>query len=227
MHYNCLIVDDESELAEATCEYFNMFEVSSRYVTNADACLNELNNNQVDLMLLDINLKDESGFELCKTIREKYQIPILFISARTSDDDVIIALNIGGDDYIKKPYSLSILLAKVKIILRRFCANSSNTEHDTYDDGYLKVDFTAGIVYVEDHEIQLKSMEYKLLTYLVKNRGRIIPKDELFENVWHDCVTSDVTLNVHIRYLRKKIEIDSNNPEYIKTSWGRGYIFSK
>ena len=116
MHYNCLIVDDEKELAEATSEYFNMFDVKTHFVVSASECREFLKQNEIDMMLLDINLKDGSGFELCKQIRENSQIPILFISARQSDDDVLIALNIGGDDYIKKPYSLSVLHEKVKIV---------------------------------------------------------------------------------------------------------------
>lgn len=226
MHYNCLIVDDEEALAQATCEYFNLFEVRTIYVTNAEDCMKVLKTHTVDVMLLDINLKQSSGFELCKKIRKEYQIPILFISARTSDDDVIIALNIGGDDYVKKPYSLSILLAKVKIMLKRYCANNIETKEDFYDDGYLKIDFTKGMVFINEQAISLKAMEYKLLTYLVKNKGRVIPKDELFENVWEDCITGDGTLNVHIRYLREKIELNPNDPVYIKTVWGRGYQFN-
>ena len=118
MHYNCLIVDDETDLAKMTAEYFNMFEVSSAYAESADACFEFLQNNTVDLILLDINLGDGSGFDVCKKIREEKQLPILFISARQSDDDVLVALSVGGDDYVKKPYSLSVLLAKVKVNLK-------------------------------------------------------------------------------------------------------------
>ena len=119
MDVQCLIVDDEVELAQMTCEYFEMFGVSCKYVESAQECLTFLAENTVGLILLDINLVNESGFSLCKKIRETLDIPILFISARDSDSDVLIALNIGGDDYIKKPYSLSVLLAKVQVVLKR------------------------------------------------------------------------------------------------------------
>lgn len=119
MHYNCLIVDDEIELSKMTAEYFQMFDISTAYVSSAEACYTFLKDNTVDLMLLDINLGDGSGFEVCKKVREELQLPILFISARQGDDDVLIALSIGGDDYIRKPYSMSILLAKVKVNLKR------------------------------------------------------------------------------------------------------------
>lgn len=119
MHYNCLIVDDESELAKMTAEYFMMFDVSTIYVCSAAECYSFLEENTVDLILLDINLGDGSGFEVCRKVREEMSIPILFISARQSDDDVLVALSIGGDDYVKKPYSLSVLLAKVRVNLKR------------------------------------------------------------------------------------------------------------
>ena len=119
MHYNCLIVDDETELAKMTAEYFMMFDVSTAYVSSAAECYAFLEEHEVDLILLDINLGDGSGFEVCRKLREEKSIPILFISARQSDDDVLVALSIGGDDYVKKPYSLSVLLAKVRVNLKR------------------------------------------------------------------------------------------------------------
>ncbi len=119
MHYNCLIVDDETELAKMTAEYFNMFEVKTAYVESGAECFEFLKENTADLILLDINLGDGTGFDVCKKLREEMQLPILFVSARQSDDDVLIALSVGGDDYVKKPYSLSILLAKVKVNLKR------------------------------------------------------------------------------------------------------------
>ncbi|MBQ3918207.1 MAG: response regulator, partial [Oscillospiraceae bacterium] len=119
MHYDCLIVDDEIALSKMTAEYFEMFDVRTQHVDSAASCYAFLKENTADVILLDINLGDGLGFEVCKVIREKYQIPILFISARQSDDDVLIALSVGGDDYVKKPYSLSVLLAKVKVNLKR------------------------------------------------------------------------------------------------------------
>jgi Response regulators consisting of a CheY-like receiver domain and a winged-helix DNA-binding domain len=118
--YKVLIIDDDEVISQSTAEYFNMFDVKTAYVTGYDEAFDFLDKNMVSLLLLDINLGDKSGFELCKKVREDYDMPILFISARTSDDDVLIALNIGGDDYIKKPYTLSILMAKVKTILGRY-----------------------------------------------------------------------------------------------------------
>ncbi|AZS17975.1 response regulator transcription factor [Paenibacillus lutimineralis] len=222
MNYDCLIVDDETVLAETTSEYFNMFEVKSAYVTSAEACEQFLRENETSLILLDINLGDSSGFDLCKRLRQTTQIPILFISARSSDDDVLIALNIGGDDYIQKPYTLSILLAKVKAVLKRYGGNSSPPE--ILEFGQVKIDCALCRVRVDGVDIKLKSLEYKLLCYLVKNKNKVVTKEELFHNVWGDSFTGDGTLNVHIRHLREKIEVNPNEPQYIKTVWGTGYV---
>lgn len=222
MKVDCLVVDDETVLAETTCEYFNMFEVITAYVTSADECEQFLRENETSLILLDINLGDTSGFDLCKRLRQTTQIPILFISARSSDDDVLIALNIGGDDYIQKPYTLSILLAKVKAVLKRYGGNTTSTE--MLEFGQVKIDSLLCRVRVNGVEIKLKTLEYKLICYLARNKNRVVTKDELFKNVWGDSITGDGTLNVHIRHLREKIEINPNDPQYIKTIWGTGYV---
>lgn len=221
MKYDCLIVDDEEMLANSTKEYFNLFGVTTEAVYSYKECLNFLHDNETELILLDINLKDGLGFNLCKEIREKTNIPILFVSARNTDDDKIIALNIGGDDYIEKPYSLGVILAKVKAVLKRF----KKDETKDYNDGHLRIDSINKCVYVDNTLVKLTSLEFKLLTYLVSNAKRLITKEELFKNVWNDGWTSDGTLNVHIRKIREAIEIDPNNPKYIITVWKEGYKF--
>jgi len=223
MKYDCLIVDDEAALSESTCEYFNMFDIKTAWVADTQACLDFFAENETDLILLDINLGNESGFDLCKHLRRTTNIPILFISARTSDDDMLLALNIGGDDYIPKPYSLAVLLAKVKTVLKRY-ANTAQTSQ-AFTCGNFSIDLESGIVLVQGKKIELKAMEYKLLAYLVKNKNRTVPKDELFNKVWEDTFVGDNTLNVHIRHLREKIEENPKEPQYIKTAWGTGYVF--
>lgn len=220
MKYDCLIIDDEKLLADSTAEYFNLFGVSAAAVYTADECRSFLENNTASLLLLDINLGENSGFELCKELREKTQIPILFISARSGDDDKIIALNIGGDDYIEKPCSLGVLLAKVKAVLKRY-----GQESDIYSDDRLKVDFNSKQVTVSGSPAKLTALEFRLLSYLIKNKNRVISKQEIFERVWEDKFTGDGTLNVHIRKIREAIERDPGNPGYIVTVWGDGYKF--
>lgn len=224
LEYDCLIVDDEEALSESTCEFFNMFGVTTRWVADEKSCFEFLQQNKVDLILLDINLGNNSGFAICKKLRTTTNIPILFISARTSEDDVLLALSIGGDDYIQKPYSLSILLAKVKTVLKRSRLNQDNQE-DVIVFGDFTIDFLKEKLMKSEEVIKLKSMEYKLLAYLIKNKNREVSKEELFLKVWQDAITGDGTLNVHIRRLREKIEDDPNNPRYIQTVWGKGYVF--
>ena len=235
MHYNCLIIDDEEELAKMTAEYFRMFDVSTEYVCSAADCYSFFEDNSADLILLDINLGDGSGFDVCKKIRKDLQLPILFISARQSDDDVLVALSIGGDDYVKKPYSLSVLLAKVKVNLKRyeqiksagsaadtaaaFTASAGNADEDTR----FRMDPATMSVVLNGSPISLKAKEYALLDCLYRHKNSIVKKEVLFDEVWGDAFFSDSTLNVHIRKLREKLEEEPNEPKLIKTVWGTGY----
>ena len=226
MHYNCLIVDDETDLAKMTCEYFQLFDVSCIWVETAKECEKVLKEHTVDILLLDINLQEESGFLLCKKIRETSDIPILFISARQSDEDILVALNIGGDDYVKKPYTLSILLAKVKAMLKRvdhkITKESKTAEEKT--SGYIRLNEGTMKVYIGEKEVQLKAKEFKLFSCLFEHKNTIVTKETLFDMVWGDAFFSDGTLNVHIRKLREKIEENPNEPKLIKTIWGTGYM---
>lgn len=135
MRYDCLMIDDEKLLADSTAEYFNLFGVSTAVAYSASECRSFLRENTAELLLLDINLGDGSGFALCKELREKTDVPILFISARTSDDDKIVALHIGGDDYVQKPYSLSVLLAKVKVVLKRYGRSRNREGQEAFEAG--------------------------------------------------------------------------------------------
>ena len=235
--YKVLMIDDDEMIATATSEYFNMFGVKTSYVTSYADAVAFLEKHDVSLLLLDINLGERSGFELCRKIRENYDLPIFFISARTSDDDVLIALNIGGDDYIKKPYTLSILLAKVKAAVARYDRLRDNPHtvrnFQQTEDGLVKL---TGEVYLntnirkivaEGREITLKALEYKLLYYLFANRGKVVSKDDLLRDVWEDEHINEGTIAVHIRHLREKIEADPKEPQLIKTVWGVGYMMEE
>ena len=224
MKYKVLIVDDERELADSTAEYFNMLDLKTCCAYTASETLEFFKENETELILLDINLEDLSGFELCKTLRERTDVPILFISARSSDDDMVIALNIGGDDYITKPYSLSVLYAKVRAVLKRY-ERSSGSTGEVLTFGDLEIDLDGGIVRKSGADIDLTAMEFRLLSYLVENRNKVVDKQDIFDKVWDDSFISDGTLNVHIRHLREKLEEDPNAPVYIKTARGRGYMF--
>ncbi len=247
MHYQCLIVDDEAELAKMTAEYFQMFDVTTAVAESAATCYEFFKDNTAELILLDINLGDGSGFSVCRKLREEYNLPILFISARQSDDDVLAALSIGGDDYIKKPYSLSVLLAKVKVNLKRVgelkaaqaaekaaqgaagtsdgAAKPGSADGSQGDSaGAMTLDPATMSVLRNGERIPLKAKEFALLSCLYEHRNTIVTKEVLFEEVWGDSFYGDGTLNVHIRKLREKLEDDPNAPKMIKTIWGTGYI---
>lgn len=224
MRYDCLIIDDEKLLADSTAEYFNLFGVSTAAVYSISECREFLLRDTASLLLLDINLGDGSGFGLCRELREKTEIPILFISARASDDDKIIAFHIGGDDYVQKPYSLGVLLAKVQAVLKRL-GHRKDVRNAQYSDGRLTVDFQSKQVSVDGNAVKMTALEFKLLSYLIKNENKVVSKQELFEEVWEDRFTGDGTLNVHIRKIREAIERNPGKPEYIITVWGDGYRF--
>ena len=223
MKYDCLIVDDEAMLSENTRDYFNMLGVKTAWVADEKSCLEFFRENDAGVILLDINLGETSGFDLCNHLRKTINAPILFISARKSDDDVLLALSIGGDDYIKKPYSLAILLAKVKAVLKRY--NSKTADTGIVTDGDLQINLGDKSVSLKGNTVILKAMEYKLLAYLIKNKNRVVSKDELFKNVWEDSFSDENTLNVHVRRLREKIEDNPSEPRYIVTVRGKGYVF--
>ncbi|MBR4948024.1 MAG: response regulator transcription factor [Clostridiales bacterium] len=228
MHYSVLIIDDEKELSEYTAKYFNMSGIPAQYALDAASALEFLKDNTCSLILLDINLGDDSGFELCQKIRQTTDIPIFFISARSAEDDMLLALSIGGDDYICKPYSLGVLLAKVKAELKRY-ESTHRSDEKTDDDGTVNigdavVNLKKASITKNGKETPLKAMEYKILVYLLRNSDRVIPKEEIFEKIWDTTFVGDVTLNVHIRHLREKIEDDAGNPRFIKTVWGVGFM---
>ena len=240
MIYQCLIVDDDLTIAENTAEYFNIFDISTAFVTSYDEAISFLEDNEVSLVLLDINLGDRSGFELCKKIRLEFDMPILFISARKSDDDILMALNIGGDDYISKPFSMSILLAKVKAVLNRYekaldvakVAAESVGQSEGVDTSGDRITITDNIfldtsthkLIKDDEETELKVREYNMLLYILNNRGRVVTKDELLKEAWEDEFIGEGTLPVHARRIRKKLEEDPDNPKILKTIWGVGYM---
>lgn len=227
-------MDDETELAKMTAEYLTMFDVTAACVYSATECFDFFKKNTAELVLLDINLGDGSGFQVCKKLREEYDLPILFISARQSDDDVLAALTLGGDDYIKKPYSMSVLLAKVKVNLKRASAlrealsktKGSGENPQTAEQGTVSLTLDPATMSAvrNGEQIPLKAKEFALLNCLYEHRGTIVKKEQLFDEVWGDTFYTDGTLNVHIRKLREKLEDDPNEPKLIKTVWGTGYI---
>ena len=222
MQVDVLMVDDEADLVASTLEYLRAFGLTTEQAGTAEDAVKQLGSTTPRVILLDINLPGMTGLELCRRLRQGDQTPIVFLSARASDDDEIMALSVGGDDYLRKPYSLGVLLAKIRRILERTTAIAPLPG---YDDGHLRFDPQADRFFVDGADLDLTAMEHKLLRHLVLNRERIVTKQELFEQVWGDAFTGDGTLSVHVRRLRTRIEPDLDRPRYIQTLWGRGYLF--
>lgn len=222
MVYDCLIIEDEVPLAENTCKYFNLSGVKTAAVFGIKEYYEFTNENTARMLLLDINLGDGCGYNLCRQIRENEQMPIIFISCMTEEENILLGLSVGGDDFICKPYSLQILLAKVKAMLRRITVGD-DLENISFGD--FQVNITDEAVLKNKEQVPLKRMEKKLLLYLIKNRNRLVTKEELFKEVWQETYVGEGTLNVHIRKIREKIENDPSHPDYIITEYGKGYMF--
>lgn len=217
-----LIVDDEIDLAAAIVEYVEAAGLSARHVANAEDALRVLAEIRPEVILLDVNLPGMNGFTFCRQVRARGATPIIFISARTGDDDQILALSVGGDDYVTKPFSLGVLLAKIRRAMVRGAVQADNAD---FDDGRLRVEDASGRAWLAGAELHLTTIEDRLLRHLLRNRGRVTTKQQIIDDVWGEPFTSDGTLAVHIRRLRGRIEIDPDHPRYIKTIWGRGYLF--
>lgn len=222
MVYDCLIIEDEVPLAENTCKYLKLSGINAVAIFSVEEYYEFIREHSVRLILLDINLGDGCGYNLCKQIREQSQVPIIFISCQTEEDSILLGLNVGGDDFICKPYSLQILLAKVKVVLRRL---SDGQDEEIVTFGDCQVNITEEVIVKRGEEICFKRMEKKLLLYLIKNRNSLVTKEELFKEVWQEAYVGEGTLNVHIRKIREKIERNPSKPEYIITEYGKGYLF--
>ena len=222
---DCLIIDDDASIATTICEYFSLFDFSCQYATDFESGINAIAKSKPSLIILDINLGEESGFALCKKIRETSDIPIIFISARNTDDDVLVALGVGGDDYLTKPFSMSVLMARAKAVLKRTTTTVAQAPRDVAKFGNIEIDRGSERVTKNGQPVKLKPLELRLLLYLIDNHGNRITKEELLEKVWGDTFIGEGTLSVHVRHLREKLEDMPNNPRYIKTVWGSGYIF--
>lgn len=178
------------------------------------------------LIILDINLPDGNGLELCRKIREKSDIPIIFLTANDTDEDMIEGFRSGCDDYIPKPFSIEVLLQRIKAVLRR-SASEENKDIFTYKG--MTVDFGKMNVFVDSEPVKLSATEYKLLEVFIKNKGQVLTRNTLFERVWDidgDFIDEN-TLSVHIKRLRSKLREDSRNPKYIITVFGIGYTFGE
>ena len=214
--FSILIVDDDVSLSSVTADCLEDAGFAVRTAASAAEALEKLDG--VHLILLDIALPDGTGFDLCRKLRRETTVPVIFISARTGDTDKIEGLDIGGDDYVSKPYSLGELTSRVKALLRR-----CYPERESFGD--IEVDISGRRVRRQGMEVSLSQMEFDLLCVLLRHKNIALSRERLFASVcgaWSEAEPS--TLTVHIRWLREKLEKDPSNPEYIKTVHRVGYV---
>lgn len=225
MKYNIVVVEDEIAINDILSSALKSegYNISSAF--SGEEAKKLLENNNIDLILLDVNLPDESGFDLCKYINAKYKIPIIMLTARTDIVDRVLGLELGADDYITKPFHIKEVLTRVKVALRRVTQYQNYTEDKCVTiKKNIKIDFEGRIVYKGDEEIKLKPKEYELLQFLVHNKNKVFSREELLDKVWgYDYYGEPRTVDVHIRKLRGKLD-DDNTDSIIKTVFGTGYV---
>ncbi|WP_207654128.1 response regulator transcription factor [Pseudobutyrivibrio ruminis] len=227
---NILIAEDSKEIVDVIRLYLEANDVKIIEVNSGKQAMDVFNKMQIHLVLLDIMLPEMNGYEVIKEIRKKSNIPIIFMSAKGQDEDKILGLNLGADDYIVKPFNPLELTARVSAQLRRFYSlgASSDTSLEQIKINNLVLDQRECKLFMDGNEIELTYMEYKLLKLLMNEPGRVFTKSQIFENVWDEEYSyADNTVTVYISKLREKIEVDSKNPKLIKTVRGLGYKFEK
>ena len=223
-----LIVEDELAIAELEKDYLELSSFEVEIETDGEKGLKLGLTEDFDMIILDIMLPGVDGFEICKQIREKKDIPILMVSAKKEDIDKIRGLGLGADDYITKPFSPSELVARVKAHLERYrrLVSSNTQENDVVEIRGLKIDKTARRVYLNGEEKAFTTKEFDLLTFLASHPNSVFTKEELFNKIWDMESLGDIaTVTVHIKKIREKIELNTAKPQYIETIWGVGYRF--
>lgn len=218
-----LLVDDDASLSAIIRQMLEGCGYAVTHAASAEEAYSLLTEHRFHLILLDINLPDATGFEICRTLREASSVPVIFASARTSEDDRICGLEIGGDDYLPKPYSLRELLARIQALMRRTYGFSEAQDEIRF--GNVTVRQAARTVTKNGKPVNLAQREFELLLYLCQHKNTAIAKEKLLSEVWGAfSQVEPATLAVHIRWLREKLEDDPANPQYIKTVWRLGYM---
>ena len=227
--YRILVCDDEKDIVAAlkiylTAEGYEVLEAG----TGREA-LDILERERVDLVLMDIMMPEMDGLSAVAKLREQSNIPVLFLTAKSEDTDMILGLNIGGDDYITKPFNPVELIARVRSHLRRYMKlGGVEQKQTTLQVGGIALDDDSKQVTVDGEEVALTPLEYSILKFLMQSPGKVFSSAEIYRNVWKDTWTgSENTVAVHIRHLREKIEIDPADPRYLKVVWGLGYKLEK
>lgn len=223
-----LICDDEVDIVNALDIYLTSEGYDTFKAFNGQEALDFIEQNHVDLVLLDVMMPVLDGIKTIMRIREKHDMPVIFLSAKSEDTDKILGLNIGADDYVTKPFNMVEVAARIRSNLRRMNIAKNNSSDDTITAGGIVLNDRAKQVSVDGDPVVLTPKEYEILKLLMKNPGKVYSNKEIYKAVWEeDPLGYESTVSVHIRHLREKIEVNAQDPRYIIAVWGRGYRFEK
>lgn len=223
-----LLIDDDPDLGRLVDVILYPLELTVYQSYSGHDGLRKFYEIHPDLVILDVMMPDLNGFDVCIRLRDMSSVPVLMLTARTSEKDMLHGFNVGVDDFVKKPFNKNEFEARVRALLRRTTAQNANAESYilSYEDAHLKVDFSTQTVKFNDEIIELSPREYSVLAYLVQQQGKVVSKSELARAVWGEMVLGGLSNpSLYVHYLRKKIKDGRNGHQYLHTLWGRGYWF--
>ena len=229
--YNILVVDDDREIVRSLAKLLEVegYQVYKAY--HGLEALDILMERQIHLILLDVMMPKLNGLSALMKIREKNNIPVIMLSAKTEESDKVLGLSMGADDYVTKPYNTAELMARVKSQLRRYFslgAASDRQDEDVLKNGGLTLNRNTKILLVDGEQVRLTDTEYKIVELLMSHPGYVFSAEEIYSQIWQeDAYGVENTVMVHIRRIREKIEITPKNPKYLKVVWGIGYKIEK
>lgn len=223
-----LVIDDDDDLLDLLTRVLGQRGARVDTAASAEEGLRQFHARQPDLVLLDIMLPEIDGWQVCEQIRRLSGVPVIMLTALGQDEYIVRGLDSGADDYVPKPFSTEVLLARVRAALRRGTPASDEAKPSTYSDGYLTVDLESRQVLVNRERVRLSRTEYGLLAYLFQNAGRVLTLEQILDTVWGPDSAGNVEyVHVYISHLRRKLEKDSKNPRYLLTEHGVGYRFER
>lgn len=227
-----LIVEDDKEIREGIEIYLKSQGYQVYQATDGVEGLEVIDQEEIHLAIVDIMMPRMDGITMTAKLREKYDFPVIFLSAKSEEVDKILGLNMGADDYVTKPFTPMELLARVNSQLRRYIRfmerlGAKEQQEHVYTVGGLELNEDTVEVTVDGESVKMTPIEYKILLLLMKNPGRVFSADEIYERVWNERAINTDTIMVHVRNIREKIEINPREPKYLKVVWGVGYKIEK
>ncbi len=226
MARSVLVVEDEPTVRETLAESLAEDGLTVTTAANGPEALERFREDRPDLVLLDLMLPGMSGIEVCRVIRAESSVPILMLTARDSELDKVLGLELGADDYVTKPFSLRELQARIRALLRRTEGATGTTVGRTVQLGPVQVDLAGHQLLLDGSPLPVKPKAFDLLAFLIRNAGQVFSREQLLERVWgYDYAGETRTVDVHVHWLRKRVEADAANPVFIQTVRGVGYVF--